>query len=385
MNHTRKFFVIGCAGFIGSHLLTRLLAENDNEVVGIDMELSKIEPLLDHPRLTATAKTIDEAMADGSLVEGVRWADVVINLAAICNPYEYATRPSTVIRSSLFDALPIVDLCLQEKTWTIQFSTCEVYGRTLSSYVPGENYTDPDLYVQHEDTTPLLMGPVRNQRWSYAAAKQVLERYVYALGFESGLKFTIIRPYNFFGPQMDFIPGRERDGVPRVLACFMKALLDDEPMRLVDAGTARRTITSIHDAVDAMTLMFAKPEAAQGRIFNIGAEENELTVRDLAERMRNVYADVTGNEAYRTHPIVDVTSEDFYGKGGYEDCDRRVVDASLAKTALGWRPSRDIDSVLRETVADYYARYGGGDQGRPQPDAALEPAFETLVPQTRRA
>lgn len=355
-----RYFVVGCAGFIGSHLIERLLKERGVEIVGLDLDMSKLAALGRRDNLRLVETSIDEALADGSLDRNVAWSDVVVNLAAICNPYEYATQPSNVIKSSLFDALPILDSCLRHDKWIMQYSTCEVYGRTLSSYVPGENYTNPDLFVQNERTTPMVMGPTCNQRWSYAAAKQVLERYVYALGFERGLKYTVIRPYNFFGPRMDFIPGRERDGVPRVLACFMKALLDREPMQLVDGGHAYRTITSIHDAVDAMMLMFSKPEAAQGEIFNIGAGQNELTIRELATRMCEVYAEVTGDVSYRHHPIIDVSATQFYGAGGYEDCDRRVVDASLAQDKLGWRPSRSIDVILRETVRHYYETYGTG-------------------------
>lgn len=357
-NLPRNFVIIGCAGFIGSHLLERLLKDPKNKVIGFDMDTSKITDLMSCRNFALHQKSIEEGMKDGSLARAVAASDVVINLAAICNPYEYSTRPSAVIRSSLFDALPIVDLCAEQKKWLMQFSTCEVYGRTLSSYVPGENYTNPDLYVQVEATTPLVMGPIQNQRWTYASAKQTLERYVYALSFEEDLPYTIIRPYNFFGPRMDYIPGRDRDGVPRVLACFMKALLDDEPLQLVDGGLARRTITSIHDAIDSMMLMFAKPEAARNQIFNIGTRENELTIRELAERMRAIYAEVSGNKARANHPIVEVTAQQFYGEGGYEDCDRRVVDASSAHERLGWQPSRSIDEILRETIAYYYETYG---------------------------
>lgn len=327
--------------------------------MGFDLAAGKIEHLLGNPNFKLHLKSIDDAVADGSMQEAIAWADVVVNLAAICNPYEYAIRPSAVIKASLFDALPIVDLCCELNTWLIQFSTCEVYGRTLSSYVQGEGYSDPDLYIQSETSTPMVMGPVSKQRWCYASAKQTLERYVYALGFERQLPFTIIRPYNFFGPKMDFIPGRDGTGIPRVLACFITALLDDQPMLLVDKGTARRTITSIHDAIDAMMAMFDQPHAAIGEIFNIGADGNELTINELAHRMREIYADVSFDPRKRNHPIVEVTGEEFYGKGGYEDCDRRVIDSSNARSRLGWSARIGIDEILRETIAYYHETYAG--------------------------
>jgi UDP-apiose/xylose synthase len=255
------------------------------------------------------------------------------------------------------DVLPIVEMCAENKRWLIHYSTSEVYGRTISSYVSGDDYSDPALYELSEDETPLIMGPIRNQRWTYATAKQLMERVIYAWHKEHGLAFTVIRPMNFFGPRMDFIPGRDGDGVPRVLACFMSALLDGQPMQLVDGGHARRTILSIHDAVDALELMLAKPERAQGEIFNIGTRTNEVTIRELAERMRETYARVTGDARHRLHPIVETTHEAFYGEG-YEDCDRRVPDNSKAERLLGWRPWRDLSTILDETVTHYYQLYG---------------------------
>ena len=79
--------------------------------------------------------------------------------------------------------------------------------------------------ILDEETTPMIMGPVSAQRWCYACAKQLVERLIYAHGTENNLKFTIVRPYNWIGPRMDYIPGVDGkdDGQPRVLASFMTA------------------------------------------------------------------------------------------------------------------------------------------------------------------
>src|SRR5262249_39117947 len=159
-----------------------------------------------------------------------------INLAAICNPAAYNTEPLAVIRANFIDVYQLVDLCADCGTWLINFSTSEVYGRTIASYLPGSPYDDPDLYEFSENESALVMGPVTNQRWSYACAKQLLERFIYASHRERGLPFTIVRPLNFFGPRMDYLPGRDGDGIPRVLACFMSALINGRPLQLVDGG-----------------------------------------------------------------------------------------------------------------------------------------------------
>ena len=249
-------------------------------------------------------------------------------------------------------------MCAKYNKWLIHFSTSEVYGRTLSSYIPGENYSDPGLYELDENETPLIMGPISNSRWTYACAKQLLERYIYALHFEKGMPFTMIRPLNFFGPRMDFIPGRDGDGVPRVLACFMSALMNREPIQLVDGGAARRTIVSIRDAVRALLLMLRNRKQAENQFFNIGNRNNEVTMAQLAEMMRATYAEITGDPSYNDHPIISVSGDQFYGKG-YEDCDRRMPSLENIKKQIGWEPVIPLQDAITETMTWYHEHYVG--------------------------
>lgn len=351
-----RIVMLGCGGFIGSHLLDRLLAENECEIHGWDLADYKIKEHLAHPKFHMHRSTISSPAALQEIEKEIEKSDIVINLAAICNPAEYNTRPLDVIHSNLFDIYPLIELCAKHKRWLMSFSTSEVYGRTVASYLPNNNYEDPNLFELRENETPLIMGPISNQRWTYACAKQMTERLIYAHHMESQLPFTVIRPLNFFGPKMDYIPGRDGEGVPRVLACFMTALLDNKPMYLVDGGEARRTIVSIHDAVDALLLMLKKPQQAQNQVFNIGNRENEVTIAELADLMRQTYARITGDMNYKEHPILTINSQDFYGKG-YEDCDRRMPDLSQAQTLLGWTPKIPLTDALFETMDFYHQNY----------------------------
>ena len=87
----------------------------------------------------------------------------------------------------------------------------------------------------------MIMGPVSAQRWCYACAKQLVERLIYAHGQQNGLQFAIVRPYNWIGPRMDYVPGVDGkdDGLPRVLASFMTALMKGDPLVLVNSGEVR--------------------------------------------------------------------------------------------------------------------------------------------------
>lgn len=352
-----RLIILGCGGFVGSHLLDRLLLRDDIEVEGWDPETHKISQHLGNPRLTLHKVSCIAGPELDKLAERLEHADVLINLAAICSPSEYNTNPLAVIRSNFVEVYPIVDLCAQKNKWLLHFSTSEVYGRTIASYLsdPADK-ENPDFFELREDETPLVLGPVVNQRWTYACAKQMTERYIYAHHTTNGMPFTIIRPLNFFGPKMDYIPRRDGDGVPRVLACFMAALLKRDPMRLVDGGSARRTIVAVEEAVAAIEKMLDRPEQARNRTFNIGNRHNEVTMRDLAIEMRNIYAEITGDDSYRNHPIVDVSAEEFYGPG-YEDCDRRMPDLTLVENCLDWKAKRNMRDILLPTMQDYHNQY----------------------------
>jgi UDP-apiose/xylose synthase len=353
----RRLIILGCGGFVGSHLTERLLASGQFEIHGFDTSDTKCGHLLDDKNFHFTKSYVDASNTEEMLGGILGDAEAIFSLAAVCNPSQYNTRPVFTIKSNFIHAYSLVDLCTEYGTWLIHTSTCEVYGRTIASYLPDNDYSDPDLFEQREDETPMVMGPTVNSRWTYAAAKALFERYIYGNHVENGLPFTIVRPYNWFGPRMDFIPGRDGEGVPRVLACFMKALLDGQPLQLVDGGGVYRTITYIDDAVDALEAMLDVPKKAKNTFFNIGNRDNEVTIKELAHLMRDVYAEISGDDAYKNHPIEDVPGEKFYGPG-YEDCDRRVCDVSRAERLLDWKAKIPLRDTLRHTMGHFYELYG---------------------------
>ena len=341
---------------MGSHLLDRLLPHEYNHVSGWDLDKDRISHHLGSPNFVFHEENIKNNASLELISDEIRTADIVIHLAAIANPSEYNKRPVDVINANFIDTYRIVNLCAKHSKWLIFLSTSEVYGRTISSYIEGDEYGDGSLYILNEDTSPLIMGPIANQRWSYACAKQLMERYVYAHHHDFGMPFTIVRPLNAFGPRMDYIPGVDGEGVPRVLACFMSALMKREPLMLVDGGTARRTIISIHDFMDAIELILQNPSKSRNEIFHVGNDKNEVTMKQLAEKMRSIYAKITGDDSFHSHPLQEISSRDFYGEG-YEDCDRRMPDMRKAREKLCWEPKISLDDLLAETMQYYYEVY----------------------------
>jgi UDP-apiose/xylose synthase len=351
-----RIVMLGCGGFVGSHLLDRFLRDPAMTIEGWDTSAHKIRHHLLNPRFTLHLASMADASSTASLESAIQQADVVINLAAVCRPAEYNARPLHVIRSNFSDSCAVVEMCARHNAWLLHFSTSEVYGRTLASYVSPGIYDDTSLFELDEDSTPLIMGPIHNQRWTYACSKQLLERLIFAFHKEEHMPYTIVRPLNFFGPRMDYIAGRDGHGLPRVLASFMGALLDRTALQVVDGGRARRTIVSIHDAVEAVTLMLRQREKAENQTFNVGNRSNEVTILELANLMCRTYATITGDLSYNNHPIEFVSGTEFYGEG-YEDCDRRMPRIEKAKERLGWTPRIPLTDVLLETMTYYHERY----------------------------
>ena len=346
--------MVGCGGFIGSHLVKRFLVDGNYKICGIDIDDRKIKQFLGHERFSYHNVDIKDSE---KLRQYVEKSDCVISLAALCNPALYNKIPLEVVEINFLHSLELVKMCHKYKKWLVHFSTCEVYGMTLSRFLKDKDEKgDLDYFLLKEETTPLVLGPVRVQRWIYACAKELLERIIYAYNFEKELDYTIIRPFNFIGPEMDYIPGIEGEGTPRVMACFIGDLLLDRPLQLVDGGESKRTITYIEDAVDAIELMIKKPEKAKGQIFNVGNPHNETTIKNLAQQMITMYKEVYPQGKDSSFRTENVSSKEFYGEG-YQDSDRRVGDFSKVRNLLGWEPRYDLEQTLRETITYYVEKY----------------------------
>ncbi len=355
MDKTNNICILGCGGFIGSHLVDRLLDTTECRVFGIDKVSTKIARRLGHPRFTFVSADVSDVE---TVASHVRRCGTVVSLVALCNPSMYNTIPVEVIEANFAHPMLVTKLCVEHGTWLIHFSTSEVYGKTVGHLIDGRDELGdhPEYTELNEERTPLVLGPTAAQRWSYACAKQLAERMIYAYGFERGLRYTIVRPFNFIGPRMDYIPGVDGEGIPRVLSCFMDALMRRRPLQLVNGGHARRAFTYIDDAVDGVIAMLRNRDAARNQIFNIGDPGNEVSIAELADLMIGAYRELRPDS--RVQAVESVSGEKFYGPG-YEDSDRRVPDIAKARELLGWKPRTGLERALRLTMAAYLEAYEG--------------------------
>lgn len=345
--------LLGCGGFIGSHMVEWLLRNTDAEVVGTDIDHTKIGHLLGQGRFTYYDSDIRH---DSHLTRHlVETSDVVVDLVAIANPAIYTRDPVHVFELDFLENLKVARLCAEQRTRLIQFSTCEVYGKTWLSLVP-PGLIDPELAARadvtmREEDTPLITGPVHKTRWIYSASKHLLERAIHAYGLSEGLEYTIIRPFNFIGPRFDYLPSATGgENPPRMFALFMDALLRGTSMSLVDGGHARRCFLYIDDAMECIgrILMDTRGVTSQ-QIFNVGNPRNEASVAEVAQLMYDIYRERYWDGTAPLPAVTSVSHEAFFGIG-YEDSDRRIPDIEKARRLLDWEPRWGLRELLAATM-----------------------------------
>ncbi len=351
--------LLGGGGFIGSHLAEWLLRRGRHEVIATDINHEKVRHLLDHNRFTYFDSDIhtDTALTR-QLLES---ADVVVNLVAVATPKTYTLNPMHVFELDFLDNLRVAQQCTDMNKRLIQFSTCEIYGPTWLSLVPQDLRT-PDFMAraditQSEETTAMITGPIHETRWIYATSKHLLERVIHAMGFQQGLDYSIIRPFNFVGPRFDFLPSDKKDESPRMFAQFMDALLRSGRISLVDGGLAQRCYTYIDDAVEAIGRVIEDTSGVTSRqAFNIGNPRNEASVAEFADLMIEIYKERYWDGVAGLPEVVSVPGKEFFGPG-YADCDRRIPDISKARELLGWEPSWDLRGLIGETMDSFVREF----------------------------
>lgn len=335
-----KILILGVNGFIGNSLAARILREKDWEIYGMDIRNDKLEGCLGNKNFHFVEGDI--SINKEWIEYHVKKCDVVMPLVAIATPATYVREPLKVFELDFEENLAIVRLCVKYKKRLIFPSTSEVYGMC------------PDKEFD-EDESPLVLGPIRKQRWIYSASKQLLDRVIWAYGFQRGLKFTLFRPFNWIGPKLDELTSDpEKEGSSRVVTQFISSLFLSEPIRLVDGGMQRRCFTYVDDGIECLIKIIEDRDGRlNGEIFNIGNPENEATIKDLAHKLRELFMNHPSTKHYKKHSeIIEVYSKEFYGEG-YQDIDFRVPSIKKAKEMIGWEPKVDIDTALRKTL-EYY-------------------------------
>jgi len=340
-----KIMILGANGFIGSALTDAVLRQRDWEVYGIDLGDNKLGELPQNDRFH---------FVEGDITINKEWVeyhvkkcDVVVPLVAIANPAQYVTHPLRVFELDFEANIDVVRYCVKYAKRLVFPSTSEIYGMS------------PDA-VLDEETSPLVYGPINKQRWIYAACKQLLDRVIYAYGVRDNLDYTLFRPFNFIGPNLDNVE-EPKEGSSRVFTQFLSNVLYRRPIKLVDGGSQKRSFTYIDDAIECLlTILENRDGCASRQIFNIGNPNNCISIRDLAQRTIRIAQEFPVlRDSARATEIVDISAAEYYGKY-YQDIQVRVPNIEAARRALGWSPSTDMDTAIRRTIEFYVKQEGFG-------------------------
>ena len=324
----QRALVTGGAGFIGSHLVERLIERGDRVTVLDDLSTGR-RTNLEAVEHRSEFDLVHGSVLDADLVEGlVEQADVVYHLAA-------AVGVDWVLRHPLRS----LETNIQGTEHVLIASTSEVYGKN-----------DKDALVEDDDR---VLGSSRLSRWFYASAKGIDEAFALAYWQERDLPVTVVRLFNTVGPRQT---GRYGMVVPR----FVRWALRNEPLRVYGDGQQTRCFTNVRDVVHALVTLMGTPSTA-GEIFNIG-QPNEIRIVDLARRVIEL------TESASEIKLLPYDAEEAYGEraAGFEDMRRRVPDASKLYAYTGFQPSVTLEQTLREVIdyelsamSDQHASSGG--------------------------
>ena len=333
-----RVLILGANGFIGSSLTRAILKQKDWEVYGMDIGDHKLTHSLGHPRFK---------FVEGDITINREWieyhvkkCDAVIPLVAIANPVQYVKDPLRVFELDFEANLAIVRQCAKYKKRVIFPSTSEVYGMC------------PDKELC-EDTSSLVYGPIERQRWIYANSKQLLDRVIYAYGVRDGLDYTLFRPFNWIGPQLDDV-FEPKEGSSRLFTQFISNVIFKKPLQLVDGGKQSRSFTFIDDGIDALLRIIENKDGCASRqIFNIGNPKNDVSVADLADLIIAAFKEYPDYAEHAAQAqIVKVSSGQYFGKY-YQDIQKRVPSIANAKKHLGWKPKVNLKTAIKLTL-DYH-------------------------------
>lgn len=352
----KQVLILGVDGFIGNALSERLLESEKYEVHGMDLRSHSIGRFMGRPGFHYDEGDI--SIHREWIEYHVKKCDIVIPLVAIATPIEYTRNPLQVFELDFEENLRVVRYCVRYGRRIIFPSTSEVYGMCEEE-------------AFDEDHSRLVLGPIRMQRWIYSCCKQLLDRVIWAYGQERGLRFTLIRPFNWIGPRLDSLDSA-RIGSSRAITQLILNLVEGTPIQLIDGGSQKRCFTDVLDGVDCLFRIIENTGGVcDGQIINIGNPDNEVSIRELAKML----VDKFEHHALRSQfpPFAgfrEVESRTYYG-AGYQDVQHRKPRIRNARRLLRWTPhigleqsvERTLDFFLREALASKGGEVGP-EEGR---------------------
>ncbi|MDQ6631955.1 MAG: GDP-mannose 4,6-dehydratase [Verrucomicrobiota bacterium] len=320
MRQLSHVIVTGGAGFIGSHLVERLLADGKAVTVIDDCSTGSWENLRDvqnHPRLKIIPAKVSTCAELGHLIST---AEFIYHLAAAVGVELVLQSPIQTIATNLHETETILALASQFGVPLLLTSTSEVYGKSQKA-----------AFSEDDD---LLIGPPHLSRWSYACSKLMEEFLALAYVKENKLPVTIARLFNIVGPRQTGVHGM-------VLPRFISAALAGKPLQVFGDGRQTRCFCYVRDTIEALVRL-QQNETARGEVFNVGSSE-EISIHGLAELVV---------QTLNSHSAIELIPYEKAYAPGFEDMLRRKPVLEKLKNKIGFSPATSLREIIKLTAQE---------------------------------
>ena len=315
-----KVLVTGGAGFVGSHLADRLVADGYSVAILDNVSTGRLENIKQydgHPNF----EYINGSVLDQKLLEStVKDADYIFHLAAAVGVFNIVNHPLSSLVTNIRGTENVLEAALTNNTPVFLSSSSEVYGKNTS-----------DALRESDDR---ILGSPTKLRWSYSEAKAIDETLAFAYWIEKKLPTRIVRFFNTVGP-------RQVGAYGMVIPRFVSMALKNEPITIYGNGEQTRCFGHVYDIIDAVVSV-AFSDKTIGKVINIG-NNVEISMNDLARKIIKE----TGSKS----EIKYIPYSEAYGDG-FEDMERRVPNIDLIKSLTGWQPKRDLNQIIKDVAED---------------------------------
>jgi UDP-glucose 4-epimerase len=323
----QRILVTGGAGFVGSHLVDALVAQERSVVVLDDLSTGRednIEQGLAGGQVSLVeGSTLDEELVDRLMGE----CDGCFHLASAVGVQLVVSNPLRSLLSNVRGTDNVMTAAARHDTRLLFTSTSEVYGKNSSGAL--------------DEEADRVIGSPFKARWCYETSKAFGECLAHSYHRDQGAPMTVVRLFNTVGP-------RQTGRYGMVVPTFVRQALDQQPLTVYGDGSQTRCFSHVTDTVHGLVRLFDEPESL-GRVFNIGSS-TEIPIVELARRV----LDHTGSDS----PIRLVPYDDAYDKG-FEELGRRKPNTTAIRELTGWEPLLTVDDAIRDVVAFERTRPGG--------------------------
>ncbi|GHJ84347.1 hypothetical protein NliqN6_0749 [Naganishia liquefaciens] len=321
----KRILVTGGAGFVGSHLVDRLMLLG-HEVTVLDNFFTGSRTTVSHWVGHPNFEMVRHDVIEPFMIE----VDQIYHLACPASPPHYQYNAVKTIKTSFMGTLNMLGLAKRTKARFLITSTSEVYG-------------DPEVHPQTEEYWGHV-NPI-GIRACYDEGKRVAETLTYGYQRQDGVDVRVARIFNTFGPRMNPYDGR-------VVSNFIIQALKGEDMTVYGDGSQTRSFQYVHDLVDGLILLMNGPET---RPTNIGSS-HEFTIKEFAEHVKEIVAKVQKEEG-----TYKKTAEIIYKDLPQDDPQRRRADTARAEESLGWKSRWTVADGVEEMVRYYSAKMRAGE------------------------